>query len=68
MAPLGIFVLDKTTLRKKIMVSTGTGVAPFRSMILDYLENGGSDDVTLYWGMRHEEDLYWVGDFSGIIH
>jgi len=64
MAPLGIFVLDKTKLRKKIMVATGTGVAPFRSMILDYLENGGSDDVTLYWGMRHEDDLYWVGDFQ----
>jgi NAD(P)H-flavin reductase len=64
MAPLGIFVLDKTTLRKKVMVATGTGVAPFRSMILDYLENNGTDDITLYWGMRHEEDLYWVGDFQ----
>ena len=73
MAPLGVFVLDKTTNRKKVMVATGTGVAPLRSMILDYL--GGAwrsqvslrertDDMTLYWGMRHEEDLYWVGEFQ----
>jgi CDP-4-dehydro-6-deoxyglucose reductase, E3 len=64
MAPLGIFVLDKTTLRKKVLVATGTGVAPFRSMILDYLEGQGTDDISLYWGMRHEEDLYWVSEFQ----
>ena len=64
MGPLGTFVLDKTTHRKKVMVATGTGAAPFRSMILDYLESGGTDDVTLYWGMRHEEDLYWVGEIQ----
>jgi len=68
MAPLGMFVLDKTTHRKKVMVATGTGIAPFRSMILDYLVQGGTDDVTLYWGMRHEEDLYWVGEFQKLSH
>jgi CDP-4-dehydro-6-deoxyglucose reductase, E3 len=70
LAPLGIFVLDKTTHRKKIMVATGTGVAPFRSMILDYLEGRppagrqGTDDISLYWGMRHEGDVYWAGEFQ----
>jgi ferredoxin-NADP reductase len=64
MAPLGTFVLDKTSPRKKIMVATGTGIAPFRSMILDYLGTGGTDDITLYWGMRHEEDLYWIDEFQ----
>jgi ferredoxin-NADP reductase len=64
MAPLGMFVLDKTTYRKKVMVATGTGIAPFRSMILDYLNKGGTDDIILYWGMRHEVDLYWVNEFQ----
>ncbi len=64
MAPLGMFVMDKESHRKKVLVATGTGIAPYRSMLLDYLENGGTDDITLYWGMRHEEDLYWVSDFQ----
>jgi len=64
MAPLGTFVFDTASHRKKILVATGTGVAPLRSMTLDYLEHEGTDDLTLYWGMRHEEDLYWVGDFQ----
>ncbi len=64
MAPLGMFVLDKESHRRKILVATGTGVAPYRSMLLDYLSQDGSDDITLYWGMRHEEDLYWVDEFQ----
>lgn len=35
MAPLGAFVLDKESPRKKVFVATGTGVVPFRSMLLD---------------------------------
>jgi len=62
-APLGMFVMDKESHRKKIMVATGTGVAPYRSMFIDYLENGGTDDITLYWGLRHEEDVYWRVSF-----
>lgn len=63
MAPLGMFVLDRESHRRKILVATGSGIAPYRSMLLDYLPSGGTDDVTLYWGMRHEEDLYWVDEF-----
>lgn len=64
MAPLGMFTLQKDTYRKKILVATGTGIAPYRSMVLDYLHGGGTDDVTIYWGMRHEKDLYWVDEFA----
>ena len=55
MGPLGGFVLDRESPRKKIFVATGTGIAPFRSMILDR----PSGDITLYWGLRHEEDIFW---------
>ena len=41
-------------------------MAPFRSMLLDYLDNGGSDDVTVYWGLRHEEDVYWFSEFQAL--
>lgn len=63
MAPLGIFILDKQSHRKKVFVATGTGVAPFRSMLLDYLPQHGSENFTLYWGLRHEEDIYWNEEF-----
>ena len=64
MAPLGMFTLDTQSNRRKIFVATGTGIAPYRSMLLDYLLGNGTDDITLYWGMRHEEDLYWVSEFQ----
>lgn len=64
MAPLGIFILDKTSGRKKVFVATGTGIAPFRSMLLDYLGSGGVDEVALYWGLRYEKDLYWLDEFE----
>ncbi len=66
MAPLGIFIMDKDSHRKKVLVATGTGIAPYRSMLLDYLENGGTDDVTLYWGLRHDEDMYWDDEFRAL--
>ena len=64
MGPLGIFTLDKASPRKKILIATGSGIAPFRAMIHDYLENGGSDDITLYWGLRYPEDIFWQEEFA----
>lgn len=64
MVPTGRFVLDKESMRSKIFVATGSGIAPFHSMVLDYLTTGGSDDVTVYWGVRREEDLYWQDEMT----
>lgn len=61
MGPLGMFVVYKESPRRKIFVATGTGIAPFHSMILDDPIN-----ATLYWGMRREEDLFWRTEFSQI--
>ncbi len=63
-APIGMFTLDEESHRKKVMVATGTGVAPFRSMLFDYLEQGETDEITLYWGVRFEEGLYWQDEFT----
>ncbi len=35
--PLGAFILDAESPRRRVFVATGTGVAPFRSMLLDQL-------------------------------
>jgi len=64
MGPLGAFVLDRESHRQKIFIATGTGIAPFYGMAADYLSTGGTDDMTLYWGLRHEEDIFWKKEFE----
>ena len=58
--------MDRESHRKKVMIATGTGIAPFRSMLFDYLGNGGTDDITLYWGLRHEEAVYWLDELTDL--
>lgn len=60
LAPLGRFVVVPSE-RKKVMIATGTGIAPIRSMIL---ENVATTPMTLYWGLRHETDVYWNNEFT----
>lgn len=64
--PLGIFTMDRTSSRRKVFVATGTGVAPFRSMIREALGAGDTSPIALYWGLRHEEDLYWQEEFAAL--
>jgi NAD(P)H-flavin reductase len=64
MAPLGIFTLKPNPGKRKVLVATGSGVAPFCSMVADYYSSGGKDEIILYWGLRHEEDIYWKEQFE----
>jgi CDP-4-dehydro-6-deoxyglucose reductase len=41
-----------------LMVAGGTGFAPLKSMLRHMLENGIRREVHLYWGARHQRDLY----------
>lgn len=66
LGPLGKFTLQKASPRPKVFVATGCGIAPLRSMILDYLETGGTAAVTLWWGLRHETDVFWQNEFEAI--
>ncbi len=66
LGPLGKFILQKKSLRPKVFIATGCGIAPLRSMILDYVETGGTAAVTLWWGLRHETDVFWQKEFEDI--
>lgn len=66
LGPLGKFLLQKQSPRPKVFVATGCGIAPLRSMIFDYLESGGKDQVYLYWGLRFETDLFWQEELEGL--
>ncbi|UTM45750.1 2Fe-2S iron-sulfur cluster-binding protein [Glutamicibacter mysorens] len=41
-----------------ILLATGTGFAPMRSIILDHAERRLSRPIHLFWGARNEEELY----------
>lgn len=58
-APTGVFFFDSESPRKKIFVATGTGIAPFRSMIEEYILKNGTATIAVWWGQRYEEDMYW---------
>ena len=62
LAPLGRFVVAPSE-RRKVMIATGTGIAPIRSMILD---NVAISPITLYWGLRYETDVYWDLEFTAL--
>jgi CDP-4-dehydro-6-deoxyglucose reductase len=61
--PLGQFVYREPATGVAILVAGGTGFAPVKSILRHVLETGGRRPLHLYWGARHEVDLYqdaWV--------
>ena len=71
LGPLGNFVLqDEPKEDSIVFIATGSGVAPFHSMILDLLQNNSESstkdtrNITLYWGLRHAEDMIWQDEFQ----
>ncbi len=65
--PLGQFVYrepaDPATAGPLVLVAGGTGFAPVKSILRHLLETGVRRPLHLYWGARHEADLYqdaWV--------
>ena len=61
--PHGTFFLRDTEDRDIVFLATGTGIAPVKSM-LEGLRAAPSRprSVTVYWGGRRPEDLYWQPD------
>ncbi len=56
--PLGNFRVHAEDYRPLVMVATGTGLAPIKSMLESLMDNEDCPPVNLYWGMRTEADLY----------
>lgn len=55
--PLGYFTLRHPG-HRAVFVATGTGIAPFRSMLLDHLPKIQTH-ITLLFGVRYEEGLLY---------
>lgn len=62
--PHGSFTLRDAPGLEQVFVCTGTGVAPFRSMIANLREMGFPVPVYLIFGNRTEEDILYRDEFE----
>ncbi len=60
--PLGYFTLRHPG-RRAVFIATGTGIAPFRSILLDHLPRT-SPEITLLFGVRYEAGLLYRGELE----
>ena len=62
--PLGYFTLRHPG-HRAVFVATGTGIAPFRSMLLDHLPKT-EPHITLLFGVRYEEGLLYREELENL--
>ena len=62
--PLGMFVLRQPP-RDSLLIATGTGIAPFRSMLLANLKEDSPQFILLF-GVRYESHLMYRSEFEGM--
>lgn len=68
LGPLGRFVLPDTIERPQVFIANGSGIAPFRAMILELLQRRQTEfPVQLFWGMRQAEHLFWLEDWQELL-
>jgi CDP-4-dehydro-6-deoxyglucose reductase len=56
--PLGTFFLREDSEKPIVLVASGTGFAPIKSILQRALRKGITRPMTLYWGGRRPKDLY----------
>lgn len=67
MGPMGTFYINDQSLAKPIIfISTGTGVAPFRSIITHLLEHSFEKPINLITGYRFEANVLYEQAFKNL--
>ncbi len=65
--PSGGFVLPESVEKDLVLICTGTGVAPFRSMIQDLVQkNKTHQNIHLIFGTRFEEGILYREEFRAL--
>lgn len=64
--PFGNFRIDESSDKPFLFIATSTGVAPFRSQILDMTRRGMTKRMDIVFGVRNEEDLFWKEELEQI--
>ena len=63
-APFGHFLLSENSEANLIFLGTGTGIAPFKSMILTENAKASPRKMKLFYGGRNLEDLAYLDEIS----
>jgi ferredoxin-NADP reductase len=66
MGPLGKFTMPEAPARDMAFVSTGSGIAPFRSMINDLFHKNNQRQIYLVYGNRFEEDIIYRREWEDL--
>lgn len=61
--PYGRFFVHKSAQLPSLFMAGGSGLSSPRSMILDLLEQGSPQPITLVYGARNQAELYYHHDF-----
>jgi len=65
-APLGRFFVRKSAPEPILFLAGGSGLSSPKSMILDLLEGGDTREITLLYGARTKDELYYSDLFSAL--
>ena len=63
--PLGFFTV-RNPAKDALFIATGTGIAPLRSMVPDYLAHPDAKHLTLLFGVRYENSIYYGYEFVAL--
>ena len=58
--PYGHFRLAETSQQDVLMIATGTGISPIKSMIMYLLGQPGTRRIRLFFGLRNVSDLFYT--------
>jgi len=64
--PMGFFVNELAHPGDAVYVATGTGIAPILPMIEETLNRPEPGRVSLYWGLRNEDELFWQDEVAAL--
>ncbi len=64
--PYGRFFVHKSAQVPSVFMAGGSGLSSPRSMILDLLEEGSELPITLVYGARNRDELYYHQDFLAL--
>ena len=67
--PIGTFFLRDVAGLDLVFLATGTGIAPIKAMLEDLSRRpteAQPASISLYWGGRRPQDLYWVPSFDNL--
>ncbi len=64
--PYGRFFVRKSAAMPMVFMAGGSGLSSPRSMILDLLDGGCTDPITLVYGQRTRAELYYDAEFRAL--